>query len=433
MIRRHSPPLPRSLLPAACVFAFIASAGIVNAAQVSATRLDGTTVSGDLRQWTTDELVLTTPTGDQQIPAHKLVSLRCAPVANSPPTEKNIGSVELIDGSILPIKSIRIHHSNATLTLATPQPTSDKPLTLPISQISVMRLRQLDGPLATQWDEMRRQNLANDVIAVLKKDGKSLDYAEGVMGDISDDKIEFKLEGETQRVDRAKIAGAIYYRPDRRVKEEPSASVQSRSGLRISAAHLELKDSLLELTTAGGVKLTWPMDDISLADFSAGKLMYLSDIEPASTIWKPFVSLPASATLAAEYGQPRRDKSAFGGPLTLLMKEGDSAAAQAAARTFAKGIALRSRTEIVYRLPAGFQRFITMAGIDPATAAAGNVRLTIFGDDRMLVESELTGDQPPQPIQLDIANVKRLKIVVDYGQNLDTGDWLNLCDARIAK
>jgi hypothetical protein len=115
------------------------------------------------------------------------------------------------------------------------------------------------------------------------------------------------------------------------------------------------------------------------------------------------------------------------------MKEGDSAAAQAATRTFSKGLALRSRTEIVYRLPAGFQRFIAVAGIDPATTAAGNVRLAILGDDRVLVETEITGDQPPQSLQLDIANVKRLKIVVDYGQNLDTGDWLNLCDARIAK
>jgi hypothetical protein len=434
MIRRQSPPPPRFLLPAVCVVAFVASLSVVSAAPVSITRLDGATVAGDLRQWTTTELVLATPAGDQHIPANKLVSLRLDPTANSPPsTNKNIGSVELIDGSILPIKSIRVDHSSATLTLATAEAAGGKPLTLPISQVSVIRLRQLDGPLAKQWDEMRRQNLANDVIAVLKKDGKSLDYAEGVMGDISDDKIEFKLEGEAQRVDRAKIAGAIYYRPDRRVKEESRASIEGRSGLRISAAHFELKDSLLEMTTAGGVKLTWPLSDISLADFSAGKIMYLSDIEPASTNWKPFVGLPASATLAAEYGQPRRDKAAFGGPLALLMKEGETSAAQAATRTFAKGLALRSRTEIVYRLPAGFQRFITIAGIDPATAAAGNVRLTIFGDDRMLVETEVTGNQPPQSIQLDIANVKRLKIVVDYGQNLDTGDWLNLCDARIAK
>jgi hypothetical protein len=434
MIRRQSPPLSCLLLPAACVFAFIALAEVVTAAEVSATKLDGTTVTGNLRQWNTDELQLTTPKGDQQIPANQLLSLRWNSAANSPPAaDKTTGTVELIDGSILPIKTIHVDHSNATLTLAVAEASGGKPLTLPIAQIAVIRLRQLDGPLAAQWDEMRRQSLANDVIAVLKKDGKTLDYAEGVLGDISDDKIEFKLDGETQRVDRAKIAGAIYYRPDRRMKEEPKTSIQGRSGLRVSAAHVELKDSLLELTTAAGVKISWPLGDISLADFSAGKLMYLSDIEPATSNWTPFVGLTPSVTLAAEYGKPRRDKSAFGGPLSLQMKEGDSAAAQAAVRSFSKGLAVRSRTELVYRLPAGFQRFIATAGIDPATSAVGNVRLAIFGDDRMLVETEVSGDQPPQPIQLDIANVKRLKIVVDYAHNIDTGDWLNLCDARIAK
>ena len=74
-----------------------------------------------------------------------------------------------------------------------------------------------------------------------------------------------------------------------------------------------------------------------------------------------------------------------------------------------------------------------MAGIDPSTSAAGNVRLVISGDDRVLLETEIAGDKPPQSIQLDIAGVKRLKFLVDYGQNLDTGDWLNLCEARIAK
>ena len=88
------------------------------AAEVSATRLDGTTATGELRQWSTGELYHTPP-GDQQIAANQLVSLRWQPPANSPPAaDKNTGSVELIDGSILPIKSIQVNHSNATLTLA---------------------------------------------------------------------------------------------------------------------------------------------------------------------------------------------------------------------------------------------------------------------------------------------------------------------------
>lgn len=76
---------------------------------------------------------------------------------------------------------------------------------------------------------------------------------------------------------------------------------------------------------------------------------------------------------------------------------------------------------------------MALAGIEPADAASGNVALTIFGDDRMLTESTIAGNCRPLPLELDVAGVKRLKIVVDYGQNLDTGDWLNLCNARIVK
>jgi hypothetical protein len=457
MICRPIPPHSIFILPAACVFALTTLAGLAPAAQVSATRLDGTTITGELRQWNASEILIASQAGEQRFDANQLISLRWQSATNSPTAaEKNFSLVELIDGSILPLKSIRIEKSNAALTLAAPAASGDKALTLPTQQLSAIRLRQLDAALTKQWDEMRHQNLANDVLAVLKKDGKSLDYVEGVMGDLSDDKIEFKLEGETQRVDRAKIAGVVYYRPDRRTKEESRATIEGRSGLRVSATHLELKDSQLNLTTAAGINLSWPLDDISFADYSAGKLMYLSDIEPASDKWTPFVGLPAAATLAAEYGKPRRDKSAYGGPLTLLMnertREGEASAepnstngrgsagaspsltaATTATKSFNKGLALRSRTEIVYRLPAGYRKLIALAGIDPATSSTGNVRLVISGDNRVLLESDIAGDQPPHPIQLEIADIKRLKILVDYGRNLDTGDWLNLCDARIVK
>jgi hypothetical protein len=432
MIRRMCPPRPNFLSSFACLLVFTAFAAIATAAQVTATKLDGATVTGELIKWDTSELRLTTAGGDQQIPAKQVASLRWQSPKGAEAADSS-GSVELIDGSILPVKDVRVDQSQATLTLAIAAAPDSRTLTIPVPHIAAIRLHPLDASLAKQWDEIRSQNLANDVIVVLKKDGKSIDYAEGVIGNIGNDKIEFKLDGELQSVDRAKIAGAIYYRPDRRMDEEPKASIQGRSGLRVNASQVELKDSVIKFTTATGEKLAWPLSDVSLADFSAGKLMYLSDIEPASTKCSPFIALPESAALAGQYGQPRRDKSAFGDPLSLVMKEGETAAARAATKTFAKGLALRSRTEIVYRLPTGFKRFIAIAGIDPATATAGNLRLTIFGDDRALVEIDVTGDQPPHPIQLDIANVKRLKIQVDFGQNLDTGDWLNLCDARIAK
>jgi hypothetical protein len=94
---------------------------------------------------------------------------------------------------------------------------------------------------------------------------------------------------------------------------------------------------------------------------------------------------------------------------------------------------LRSRTDISYRLPRGFHRFLAVTGIEPTTNHNGDVRLIIDGDGRQLWTGRVAGGQAPQPIDLDIEGVKRLTIVVDYGDNLDTGDWLNLCNARIVK
>jgi hypothetical protein len=203
--------------------------------------------------------------------------------------------------------------------------------------------------------------------------------------------------------------------------------------MRVSVQWVDLADGLLKLKATAGAEFQWPLQDIHLADFSAGKLMYLSDIDPSSEQWTPLVGLPPNAALLAEYGRPRRNQSAYGGPLTIRTDDALSTSPGGRSRVFNKGLALRSRTELVYRVPAGFRRFTTIAGIDPATTSSGNVRLEIYGDDRLLLEDNIAGQEPPRNIELDIAGIKRLKILVDYGRNLDTGDWLNLCDARIVK
>jgi hypothetical protein len=418
-----------------CITLLLPLAGLATAraAEVTATRLDGTTVTGELANWSPTEITLTAADGNQQIATNQLLSIRWA----SPSTEKPVvttGQVELLDGTQIPISSLKVAGKTATLTLDSAGDAKLKPVEVPTTQVSTVHFQRLDPALTGQWDEIRKLKPANDVLIVLKRDGKSLDYVEGVIGDITDDKVDFKLDGELNRVDRAKVAGIIYYRAGNHPVAESRVSIHGRSGFEASVAGFELvgRDTL-QLTTIGGTKLAWPLSDLAAADFSAGKLVFLSDIDPASQNWTPLVSLPSGVTIAGEYGQPRRDRSAFGGKLTLLTPDPADPTAPHTSRTFDKGLALRSRTELVYRLPAGFKRFIATAGIDPAAGAVGNLRLAILADDRPLLETEVAGDQPPQPIDVDIAGAKRLKILVEFGQNLDSGDWLNLCDAKIVK
>ncbi len=74
-----------------------------------------------------------------------------------------------------------------------------------------------------------------------------------------------------------------------------------------------------------------------------------------------------------------------------------------------------------------------MAGIDSRLRGCGHVLLVIRGDDRDLLRQTISGQQPPVPLDVNIEGVRRLEILVDFGETLDVADHLNLCNARIIK
>ncbi len=416
--------------------ALLMTAASAAAAEATATRLDGTTVVGELTSWDGQALVVSTKDGPVPLSAADLLSLRWLPAAPAgAKTEKTPlqPAVELVDGTILPIEDFRRQANVAVLSLRGAMPSGLKSVQLPDRSVAAARLQSLQDATARQWEEIRSQGVPSDVLVLAKRGGQSLDYVEGAIGDVTAERIEFKLENDMRRVERSKVAGVIFYRTSRTPDAEPLCVLRGRDGLRASVATVSLRDGLVRMSTVAGAKLSWPLDDVQSADFSAGKVVFLSNLEPATEERTPLVGSPASATLAAAYGRPRRDQSAFGGPLTLWFPGTDALAPAGHAQSFASGLAVRSRTTLVYRVPRGFTRLLGVAGIEPATRANGSARLTITGDDRSLLDAELTGNTSPLDVELDITGVKRLKIVVDYGPNLDTGDWVNLCDVRMVK
>jgi hypothetical protein len=399
---------------------------------VTATTLDGASLTGKLYAWTDHEVKLVNADGEQTIRAAELLSLQWSP---HPPLATKTPRIELVDGTIFPIDDYVTQSNEARVTLHGDFLSDKKQLAVPVKTVAGVVLKEIEGKLAKQWDEIRGQEFVSDVL-VIRKQENSLDYIEGVVGDVSAAKVKFTLDGQSIEVARGKVAGMSYYRGDgaNNIAEKyPLCVLHGREGLRAKASRLELADGQLLLTTTGGLKLAWPLGDICLADFTAGKVVFLSDLEPISETWTSLVGLPKSLEMAGGYGRPRRDGSAFGGLLGVQFPGDQATSTTAREQTFTKGLALRSRTEIVFQLPRGFRQFHAIAGIEPQTSASGDVMLTLDGDGRRLLEIQVAGDQLPQDIELDIAGVKKLTIVVDYGKNLDTGDWLNLCNARIVK
>ena len=411
--------------------------GVAAGDQLTATTLDGQTFLGELREWSAENVTLLTENGQKQISTAGLMSLRWSPA--SKPAEVQLPIIELTDGSVLPIDGYSQRGNIAIASLRGAVPSKEKQKSLPIARIQAIRLQALNANLQQQWDEIRTQDLPSDVLVVLRRDGQSIDYVEGIVGDISVEDVEFKLDGEAMRVDRSKVAGIVFYRGSTTQVELENSSIKSscvvhgRGGLHVVAKRVVLEDAMLHIEMAGDLQLDWPLADVEYADFSAGKVAFLSDLVPAVQKWTPLVGLPAGASIAANYGRPRLDQSGFGGPLSLLLPASGDSALVEKEQLFNKGIALRSRTEISYRLPQGYSRLLATAGIEPATDSGGNTKLTIHGDNRQLLEREISGGEAPLEIDLEIAGVRKLTLVVDYGKNLDTGDWLNLCNARIVK
>jgi len=125
------------------------------------------------------------------------------------------------------------------------------------------------------------------------------------------------------------------------------------------------------------------------------------------------------------YG-PRRDRS-FTGEGLWLSEGGD------AVTRYERGLAIHSRSELVYRLTEPYRKLTAIAGIDSRVQGRGNLELVITGDDRELFRQTISGQDPPLPLNVNLEGVRRLKILVDFGESLDVADHLNLCNARIIK
>ena len=421
-------------------------------AVLTVTKIDGTHQRGQLVGWNTDELTLR---NDQQTitlaPSDLLrVEWRRDFLNND---AENI-FIELVDGTLLPHQAFEAQAGEATISTL----LAEQPLTISTEQIRFVQL----AADAKQQD-LTDQELDGDLLVVRKKSSNSFDYLSGIIGDISTEQVDFNWDGEVIPVKRSKIAALTYYHARPPAPIGPVCWLNLHNGARLPVAQIRLTGGMVEVSTIAGFDFSFSLETLRDADYSQGKLAYLSDMKPLMQQWTPRISLPASAELIRQHGLPRHDQSFSGSALTLFWPAdklavgkprpatsgvttsgvASSGAATSGAATFGngggqlktygKGLALRSRTEIRYRVPAGMQRFVTVAGIDPETASEGDVTLELFADRRLVWQGEFNGRSAPTEITFPLGDARELRIVVDYGANLDFGDRLHLVEARLSK
>lgn len=374
--------------------------------------LDGQTLVGLLVEATPERLTFDTANGRVSIDTEKVVSLSA--------TQKPSGArhatrvvVELTDGSTIRARQYTVSGTHATIGLS-----DGESLESPTVAIASVQTQMDSGALATEWKRVAGMNSDADLLVVRKDD--AIDYHKGVIHDVTDDSVAFDLDGELLPVKRTKVFGLVYRHGNELALPAAMCRVTDASGSLWSVQSLSVGDTI-EWTTRTGLHVKSPADQISQIDFSAGKVVYLSDLKPDSVRWTPLFGSAKPLPSVEQFYSPRFDRSFEAGSLQL---DGT---------TYKKGLALHSRTELVYRLPNRFSRLRAVVGIDDTVHAQGKVRLVIRGDEKELLNTTIGGADAPQPLDVDLAGVRRLTVLVDFGDGLSTGDYLLLCNARLYK
>ncbi len=377
-----------------------------------AATLDGRTVVGPIVELTSQRLTIAAGSGRVSIPTTQLLTV--LPKQN-PAAAGVVGVVvQLADGSVIQGRQYVADGSRARITLAGGEvvepPTG-------IVQTVLCGLLQT-AELKSDW--ARLTSMKTDADLLIVRSGSGLDYQKGILHEVTEDVVRFDLDGKVLPAKRAKVFGLVYHHGAAVAMRSPICRITDAAGSLWVVQSLSLGDKL-QWTTPAGVSAAQPLENIARIDFSAGKLLYLSDLKPDSIAWTPFFAASEPPAAMKRFYAPRFDRG-FDSPMLRLGHV-----------DYQKGIALHSRTQLVYRLPERFSRFLAVAGIADAVRPAGKVRLVLRGDDKVLFEAAFAGGDKPRPLDVDVTGVRRLTILVDFEDGINRGDHLLLCNARMSK
>jgi len=330
-----------------------------------------------------------------------------APDAAAPAAGRH--TLVLRDGSRIPLESYTIADG-----VLSGHSESAGDLTVPLERVACLLRPRADERLADverQYESLRLPADAKDHVIMAKKTGPWVPVA-GVVKAANTSAIAFSYEGAETLLESETVP-VIQFAQVKLDLAPPAGHAMDVDGGRLAFTAVEWADGGWRLTSPslGAVKVD--AGRLASLRFRSDRLVFLSDLAPASVQETGYFDKGLAW---------QRDRAIGGRPMRL----GGTA--------YEKGLGLHSRTEIAYDLGGEYRTFSAVAGIDESSPF-GAATLTVTGDGKTLFEkTKLSRQDAPKPLRLDVAGVKRLTILVDFGDGAyGAGERIDLADAKIVK
>ena len=422
------------------LFAILLLVAGQTAVEVRVVTVDEETIAGTVESWNAEALTLAQRSESQSIPIEQVlrVDLPQALPLEEPTTD---ALVTLTDTTQLAVNNFVAtgQRGSFELPVAGEGPTSIEANLSSVRHVRLMSVPDDAPAIAEQWQEMIAMQPAADLIVIRKPGAANLNFVEGILGNITSDTVQFTLDEQTLDVNRAKVFGVIYYR-DAEQPTTPRRAAVVGPGLRLNVDSVMLVGNGLAARSPHLGEIRCPVESVLAVDYSVDRVQYLSDLEPLRIDWSPPPNLAITRSLVRALA---RDRGIYSSELVLAHPMGSLPAGEIGSSglpkriTYSKGLAIRSRTEVAYRVPGGFRSFRAVAGIDPLTWRTGLVELRLTGDGKPLGRYTIAGEDAPIDIDCDVTGLRELTLVVDFGSPrgyaAGTGDNLNLGGARFTK
>ncbi len=393
----------------------VAVLSVAAAPQFEAQPLRGPAVTGRLVALDGQRVTMEGAGGRSSWALAELMGISARPKPPAPAAEAD-ARIDLVDGSLLAAREFTIHNGRARIVL---RGAAAGTIELPIAGIAAVRFQPDTAAAMSEWARLLKMKTPGDLLVIVR--GEIVDYQQGAAGDVTARTVAFDLDGEVVPVNRGKVFGLIYHAAAGPAAE-PVCWISDAGGSRWAVRSMTMADKL-EWTTVAGASASCPLDQVSQIDLSGGKIVYLSDLKPESVAYTPYFPLSQELPAEQKFFRPRQDQNLESKPLRL------------GGQQFPKGLALHSRTELVYYLPGRFRHFQAIAGIDDEVRPRGSVHLVLRGDGKVLWEATLTGadKEPSRALDLDVTGVRRLTIVADFAAESDAAGQVVLGSARVSK
>ncbi len=398
--------------------------------------LDGKSIEGSVVKLDADQVVLRT-TAEQpvSVPIRNVIDVTFLHAAvPSSETATDLLEIGLTDGSEVSVSEVA-----ASAAAITAKSIMLGELTIPRQVVRSVRLQPTKDELAAEWASYLQRDNDRDLLVVAKRDGSGLDFLSGNVSSIGEKAVPFIRDGEEIPAPRDRIYGVVFAKVDQAAAQSGELALRFVGGRSVTATAATLESGVVTFQATWGQKLSVAVEQISLMDFSGGRIHYLSDLEPLSERYYGLEPVRRQAgnlfsadadTRTGLSGLWRMSRDCFPNngkpPLTLRGRE------------YPKGLCIFPKAQIEYALDSRYTHFNAIVGVDDEVAfnqqkgrPPTTVELRIEADGEEVFRQLIVAPDEPTPIDLKLTGVNTLTLIVDFGDDSSTCDYLDLVNARL--